>query len=315
MFRPFRLLSTFLFVASPAVAEPPRVVTDIAPIHGLVAQVMQGVDAPDLLLPPGVSPHGYSLRPSQARAMQEADLVVWVGSELTPWLGEAVETLSQDSETIVLLDVKDTNLHPFREAMEDHHEEQSEADDEHEHEEHEHDEHDHDGTDPHAWLDPANATIWLTQIAETLSRLDPEHAQTYRSNAERAGAELNRLSQEIDSQLARMKTRKFVAFHDAYQYFEHRFGLHLAAAIALGDGQKPSPARLAEVRHLLEDPAVACAFSEPQFNTKLIRAAAGDASLRILDLDPLGARLEPGPQLYPQLLKDMATQFAACAEG
>lgn len=314
--RPF----TFLFLAAaltvgavgitPARAELPRVVTDIPPVHALVARVMQGVASPGLIVPPGASPHGYALRPSQARALQDSDLVVWIGPDLTPWLGNTIDILADRAETLTLLDAPGTILHAYRDPMADGH------DDHEDHDGHDdHDGHAHHGTDPHAWLDPRNGALWLTAIARTLSRLDPENAAAYTANAAAAREDLRALAEDVEQQLSVMQDQRFVAFHDAYQYFEHRFGLRLAGTVTLGDGQQPSPARLVELRARLAEPDIACAFSEPQFNDRLLTAANETGDLKIIELDPVGARLTPGPQLYPDLLRAMAAQFRRCGDG
>lgn len=336
---PLPLSFAFGCLAGTALADVPRVAVDIAPVHSLVTRVMDGVGSPDLIVAPGGSPHEYSLKPSEATALQEADLVVWVGADLTPWLEGAIETLSGDAAVIELMEVEGTTRLDFREdAMfeahdheadghEDndehaHHEEQ-EAHDEHdehsEHEEHEdHAEredahgHAHGAHDPHAWLSPANATIWLNTIAAALSTADPDNAGAYFANAAEAREELVVLSAEIDAVLEPVRGRNFIVFHDAYQYFEESFDFPALGAISLSDASDPSPARITEILDRVTDQNVTCVLSEPQFDPGLVAAVMDGSQARTAVLDPLGSDLEPGAALYPQMLRNLATTLADC---
>jgi len=288
-----RYLCSFLFalfIAVPAQAEPPGVVADIAPVHALVAQVMAGVGTPDLILRPGSTPHGYALRPSGARALQAADLVVWIGPGLTPWLTGPIANLAPNAVRLELLEAPGTITRPYRGAGDD----------------------GHGQTDPHAWLDPENGRIWLGLIAERLIALDPDNAGRYRANAAEGQAILERLAGEIEILLGPVKNRPYVTYHDAYQYFEARFGLAPVGAVSLGDASDPSPARLVTLARKMRENNVACAFSEPQFDDGLLRAAAAGEALKIAVLDPMGSALTPGASLYPDLLRAMARAMADC---
>ncbi|MFC4667037.1 zinc ABC transporter substrate-binding protein [Seohaeicola nanhaiensis] len=313
-----------------AMAEVPKVVADIAPVHALVARVMQGVGVPELLLAPGQSPHTASMRPSQARAMQEAGLVVWIGPELTPWLQKPVETLAGNARHLDLLEVDGIQIRTYRDpgAEEDHGEHDGEEHAEHDghdsHDHADHDDHDHEdhaegeehhhhsGTDPHAWLDPGNAAIWLGAIAEELAAVDAEHAEAFRANAAAGAAEIADLTAGIEAQLTPVKGSQVTTFHDGFQYFEGRFGIVSVGTLTLGDASSPSPARVAALRDVLADKGIACVFTEPQFDDRLIRAAAEGSPAKIAVLDPLGAQLEPGADLYPRLLAAMADSIASC---
>ncbi|TMM54074.1 zinc ABC transporter substrate-binding protein [Sulfitobacter sabulilitoris] len=307
-----RLFAFCLYVLAlpaAATADAPRVATDIAPVHGLVAQVMAGVGTPDLVVPPGASPHGHAMRPSEARALSRADLVIWIGPALTPWLQGPIDTLAQGADRLTLLEAPGTILLPFREGA------AFEADD-HDHD-HGHDEttHQEEASDPHAWLDPRNASVWLEAIAARLSALDPAHAATYRANAASAQADLDALEAEIAALLTPLQGRPFVVFHDAYHYFEARFGTEAVAALSLGDASDPGPAHLDEVRDAIARSGVTCAFVEPQVNTGLIDAVAEGQAVRIATLDPLGLDSPPGPGFYPALLRGMARAMADCLGG
>ena len=347
-------------------AEAPNVAVDIAPVHSLVARVMEGAGTPDLILPPGASPHGYSMRPSEARALQNAGLVIWVGEGLTPWLSDALENLSGQAQVITLLDLDETQTLPWRDVdelgqehdhaedhaehsdhddhghddghdepahdddhgHEDEHAHEEDHDDDHghedEHESHEeahddhdagghddHDHHHHGAFDPHVWLDPQNAAAWLPVIAQALAQADPDNAELYQANAEAGQAELAALSDTLTASLAAAQGRGFVVFHDAYQYFETRFGLQVAGTINQGDATSSGAAHLTELRDQVREKGITCALSEPQYDASILTSVLGD-DLRIGMLDPLGSAIEPGPALYPQMLRDMAQAVATC---
>lgn len=319
-------------VGGMTMADVPRVVTDIAPVQGLVAQVMQGLGNPDMLLTPGSSPHGYAMRPSQARAVQEADLVIWIGPGLTPWLVKPLESLSGDSAQMVLMDSPGTVLLSFDEdhGHDDHgkdegHEDHAahDAHDDHDkHDDHEtHDDHDtkdahgHDHAgeyDPHVWLEPANARLWLGQIADMLAVQDPENAPIYRANAAAGQQRIDETVTAITAQLEPVHDMAYVTFHDAYRYFEQRFDLNNAGSVSPSDATGASAARLAALESQIAGQGVVCAFREPQFDPGLLETAGADAGLRIAVLDPLGSQLSGGAAFYPALLQDMADSIAGC---
>lgn len=329
-------------------AEMPRVVADITPIHSLVAKVMQGVGEPSLIVAPGASPHEYSLRPSEATALQDADLVFWVGPELTPWLEGAVDTLAGEAAVIGLFDLEATTVLPVRETAlfeahdhdhgaghaeeSDHEEHEQEDHDNHAHSEHEqedhaedahandqhtgqesaHTGHDHAGNDPHAWLSPKNGAVWLTAIADALASADPNNADTYRANAAAARNELTMLSAEISTILDPVRNRNFVVFHDAYQYFEAAFDFPASGAISVSDASDPSPARISEIQDRIADRNISCVLSEPQFDAGIVSAVMAGSEAQTGVLDPLGADLTPGPEFYNRLLRRLATSLADC---
>ncbi|NKX43963.1 zinc ABC transporter substrate-binding protein [Roseicyclus persicicus] len=317
-----------IVLSAPALADVPRVAVDIAPVHALVAQVMAGVGTPDLILPPGASPHAYALRPSEAGALQEAELVVWVGEGLTPWLGEAIGTLAGGAARLELMEVEGTLQLAFREGAtfeahehahgddhahgaDDHDHDHDHDHEEHDHDDHAHDDHAHGAFDPHGWLDPVNAALWLDAIAAELSRIDPDNAAAYAANAAAGREGLAALEAEIAGRLAPL-SGGFIVFHDGYHYFEARFGIEAAGAISLSDASDPGPARVAEIRDLVASQGIACVFAEPQFNRGLVDAVFGGTGVRVGVIDPIGASLTPGPDLYADLLRGMAAAFEDC---
>ena len=314
----FLTASALACLVTPAAAQVPRVLTDIPPVQALVAQVMADLGQPVLLLDKGADAHSFQLRPSQAAALAEADLVVWIGPEMTPWLDRAVEGLATDVAQLRLLQANGTHLRSFGEgAAQDHDDPADEAGHDHAAEPaaedgHEHD-HAHDGVDPHAWLDPGNAQLWLGLIAAELARLDPANAATYQANAAQAQAEVAALDARLGAALAPVQDKPFAVFHDAYGYFADHYGLTIAGTVALGDAAPPGAAHLAELQASLAK--ALCIFPETQHDPKMVETIAADTGLRIGGaLDPEGAGLEPGPQVYGAILSGMADTLIACLD-
>jgi zinc transport system substrate-binding protein len=310
---------TATLMGGTAYADTPQVAVDIAPVHSLVARVMDGVGTPDLIVQPGASPHEYSLRPSEAAALQDADLVFWIGPDLTPWLTDTIETLAPDAAVTALLEADGTIKLEFREGAlfeahdhgndEDHDEEGQEG---HADEEAGHDDHGHSAYDPHAWLSPQNAKTWLNVIAGELSAADPDNAGAYFANAAAGRAEIEALIGEVTATLNPVRDGQFVVFHDAYQYFEMDFDLPASGAISIGDASDPSPARIAEIQDRIAEQGIDCVLAEPQFNPGLVATVLDGTEAQTGILDPLGSDLEPGPALYPQLIRNLSTALAGC---
>ncbi|WP_116133093.1 zinc ABC transporter substrate-binding protein [Tropicimonas sp. IMCC34043] len=309
------LALTAMLSASAAFAEVPKVATDIAPVQSLAAQVMAGLGAPELILPPGASPHGYSMRPSEARSLADADLVFWVGEALTPWLEKPLESLAGNAEVVELAEVPGVTQLSFREgaafAPHDHDAEEEHVGDQEPPDEEGH-AHSHHGLDPHMWLDPDNAKAWLMAMAEALAAADPDNAATYRANAAAAVERLGAEQAQLAAELAPVQGMRFILFHDAFQYFEHRFGLTAAGAISLGDAVDPGAARVTAIRDLVRDEDIACVAAEPQFSPALVATVTEGTGAKTTVLDPIGVGLNPGPEMYGTLLQNLAQGFLAC---
>lgn len=336
-----------LALGLPALAEVPRVITDIHPVHALVAQVMGDLGSPDLLLDRGASAHDFQLRPSQAASLADADLVVWIGPELTPWLDRALDGLGEGSARLELLDTPGTLTRAYSEdgahgaeGTHDHAAHEAEADHDHDHsghdhaaedEGHDHDHaghdhdaeeaghdhgHSHDGTDPHAWLDPANAQVWLSAIAAELSRLDAENAATYAANADAAIARIAQLDKDIAAILAPAQGKPLVVYHDAYGYFAAHYGLSVFGSVALGDATSPGAARLADLRAGVEAQTRLCLFPEAQHDPALVLQLAEGTDATVGGaLDPNGSLQDPGPDAFDGMMRSLATTIADCASG
>ena len=296
------LLFACLALATPLRAEVPRVAVDIAPLHSLVARVMQGVGTPDLILPPGASPHDHALRPSEAGALREADLVVFTSEALAPWLEGPLAALAGKARLIEVMALESTHSLPAREGALFGGEAEEDG--------HGHD-HGESGVDPHGWLDPENAASWLVAIARGLSEIDPDNAETYRTNARMGAEELAEMSADITTTLAGLDQRSFIAYHDAFQYFEDRFDLHAAGALTPADDTAPGPVRAAAIRDLAQQEGIACVFGEPGSSEGLVQNILPD-SARLVTLDAMGSSLEPGPDLYPRMMRALADAAATC---
>ena len=304
----FSISSAFVLGASFAVADVPKVAVDIAPVHSLVSKVMNGLGEPKLIIPAEASPHEYQLRPSEAKALQEAKLVFWIGEDLTPWLEKGLSTLASEATITALLEVDGIKLLDFREGA------LFEAHDHDDHSDHDdHDDHDDHGEhDPHAWLSPGIAKVWLNLIAAKLSEVDPSNASTYFSNASSANKDLDSLSDEINKILDPIRKEKFVVFHDAYQYFEKHFNISASGAISLGDASDPSPARLKEIKERVEKEDIHCVLAEPQYKEGLVKAVIEGTHANNAVIDPLGVSLEIGPNLYDKLIRNLAINLSKC---
>ena len=274
-----------------------EIAATVAPVHSLVAMVTDGLAEPALILRQGASPHDYALKPSEAQALDQADLVFWVGEGLEPWMAKAVTTLASDAVAIELGKAEGLTRLSFREAG------VFEA----------HGHADHGGLlDPHLWLDPDNAVIWLGVIADALAEIDQANADVYSANADKAKDRLSAMTAEIERLLQPIGDRHYVVFHDAYQYFERRFGLHPLGAVRLGEADRPGPARIVEIKNAIAESGAVCIFAEPQFEPKLIATVIEGSDVKSGMLDPIGAGLQPGAGLYPALMLGLAENLRDC---
>ena len=307
------VLILFVWISGPAFAEVPKVITDIAPIQSLVARVMQGVGTPDVLLPPGASPHDFAMRPSDAERLAQADLVIWMGHALTPWLEAPVDTLAPDAAKLELLDTTGWTMLPVRTdaafAGEEHEEEHVE-------ERVEDAGHAHSDADPHAWLDPSNAGMFMTLMAQALSDLDPENAAAYTANAAAAQGEMTALKAETLAVLAPLAGATFIVPHDAYQYFEAAFGMPSAGAISLTDASTPGPARVAELQDKVATGAITCVLTDPQTSPEWTDVLREGSIARTAFVDPDGgsqaAEFANLADLYPAIIRQIAAGLTDC---
>ncbi len=317
-----------LYAGSAAAAEPPTVVASIKPLHALISVVMEGVAVPTLLVKGGNSPHTYSLRPSDARALNRADLIFWIGDGIETFLRKPLDTLSENTTLVTVSELENVRLLPIRQGgiWEAHTDGIAATDRGASHDEpgraETHDDHNGQqiagdtGFDPdanlHLWLDPQNARAIVDAAAQALTRVDPANAATYEQNAARSLVMIDHIDDEVAQRLAGIMGRLFIVFHDAYQYFEDRYGLAGAGSVTVSADRAPGARRLSEIRKRIVDGAVACVFVEPQFEPRVITTIVDGTPARIGVLDPLGIDVAPGADAYRTLMTALADGFADC---
>ncbi|MBK1727264.1 zinc ABC transporter substrate-binding protein [Halorhodospira neutriphila] len=295
------LLALALAAAAPAQAAP-RVVASILPLHALAAGVTAGVSEPRLLLDPEDSPHTYTMRPSEARAVRSADLLLYISPHLESFLQPAVEALGDDAAVLAAAELDGVQLLPARRGEAGHgHRAPAHGEERAPHQQ-----------DYHLWLNPANARAIVAALAEALAELDPAHAAAYRANAEALRERLAELDARLRERLAPVRETPYVVFHDAYQHFERRYGLNAVGAVTLHPEQPPGARHLAELRRRIRELGAVCVFSEPQFQPAIVRSLVRGLDVRAGELDPIGSRLEPGPDAYFRLLEGLAEGFRDC---
>jgi len=303
------LLKVFFFssilVATSAVRAELKVVTTIKPLHSLIANVMDGVGEPALIIEGSTSPHSFTLKPSHAKLLEEADIIFWVGESIETFMERPLESIVKNAEVVEFMEVESINKLKFRE--------ESIFEDHDDHDDHGHDDHDghaHGEFDPHIWLDPINAKAMLNEMAEHLIENDPKNEAKYKSNLAKALQEIDKLTIDVMTDLS--SSVASIVFHDAYQYFEKRFNVNILGAFTVNTDVMPGAEQLAEIREIIEHDKVACVFSEPQFNPDIIKAVAKDMNIKTGVVDPLGATLDPGKDLYFNLIRNMSASFKGC---
>ena len=308
-----KMLGLSLFLPLVALAGP-KIVASIKPVHSLVAGVMREVGEPRLLVLGGASPHEYSLRPSDARAISEADIVFWIGPELESFMVKPLQNAKGRVRSVALLDAPGVAVLPLREggAWEPHQHHPTEPVGHHSDHDHDHE----SGRDVHIWLDPVNAVTMARRIVAVLGDADSAHRADYERNGAALIERLNQLDQQLAGDLAPIKDRPFIVFHDAYQYFERRYGLSAAGSITLSPEQRPGAKRVTEIQARIRDLGVRCVFGEPQFQPALVETAIAGSGARSGVLDPEGgAELQAGPEAYFELLRRLADSLRTCLSG
>ena len=373
---------SFLTIFTPVNAEI-KVVATIKPIHSLASYLMDGIGKPDLIVDGYASPHGFAMKPSHAKMLQNADLIFWVGEDLENFLEKPLNSIAKKAEKIELMEIKGLQVLKFRERniFDDHddhghddhddhgkkeddhdhddhgkkeddhdhddhgkkeddhdHDDHGKKEDDHDHDDHgkkeddhghddhddhgkkedDHDDHGHDDHeghahgefDPHIWLDPINAKVILNEMVEHLIENDPKNEAKYKSNLSKALKEIDKLTIDVMTDLS--SSVSSIVFHDAYQYFEERFNVNILGAFTVNTDVMPGAEQLAEIREIIEHDKVACVFSEPQFNPDIIKAVAKDMNIKTGVVDPLGATLDPGKDLYFNLIRNMSASFKGC---
>ena len=312
---------SLLTIFTPANAEI-KVVTSIKPIHSLASYLMDGVGKPDLIVDGFNSPHGFSMKPSHAKMLQNANLIFWIGEDLESFLEKPLNSIAKKAEKIELIEIKGLNVLKFRERNifdehdHDDHAKKEDSHDDHAKKEDGHDDHDeHEGHghgeyDPHVWLDPINAKVILKEMTEHLIENDSKNTSTYKNNLDKALKDIDKLTIDVMTELN--ESTSSIVFHDAYQYFEKRFNVKILGAFTVNTDVMPGAEQLSEIREIIKHDKVKCIFSEPQFNPDIIKVVAKDMNIKTGVVDPLGATLNPGKDLYFDLIRNMSASFKGC---
>jgi len=301
------LLSGLLVGTTATAADAPKVVVSIKPVHSLVAAVMQGVGTPDLIVDGAASPHTYALKPSNARSLQQAQVVFWVGPGMEAFLQKPLASLGSNATVVELDQAPGITKLKFREggAFESH----DDGDEPAAGEDHAHD---HEEFDTHLWLDPHNAKAMVAEITTSLVAANPANALIYEANQKALNDKLDALDTEIASTLAPVKNKPFIVFHDAYQYFEHRYGVRVSGSITVSPETIPGAQRVSEIHSKVADLGATCVFAEPQFEPKLVNVVLEGTSAKSGVLDPEAATLPQGPDLYFTLMRGIASSLKTC---
>ena len=336
------LVSVITFTAQAKV----NVVASVKPLHSLVSAVMEGISEPDLIVKGAASPHTYALKPSQAKQIEKADLVFWMGHSLEAFLEKPLEAIASKAIVVELMESQELIKLAMREGggFDEHdHDEHGKDDDHDDHDEHgdgekgfwsnlfglgeddhhddddhgedghkDHSDHGHGEFDVHVWLDPENAKVMVNEIMEALKKIDPVNAEKYEANAKKVVVRLNLLVSEVTNKLLSSKGKGFIVFHDAYQYFEERFGIAAVGSITVSPEVVPGVKRIKELKSKIKELDALCVFSEPQFKPKLVSTVIEGTEARTGELDPLGASIQDGPELYFILIRNMANSFQEC---
>ena len=312
------------FSAHADVSTDIKVVTTIKPLHSLISRIMETRGEPQLIIEGTNNPHTFVFKPSHAKMIEEADIVFWIGEDLEAFMEKPLNSLAKDTKKIAFMDSESIEKIEFREKniFDDHdgHEDEHEGhedDDVHEDEHEGHDDdhkdahaHAHGEFDPHIWLDPENAKEMVKIIRDELIKIDPEGQRQYSVNTAGATLELDNLINSIEKELS--KDISYIVFHDAYQYFENRFGVIPAGALTLNPDVLPGAKQIADIQDVINDKGIKCIFSEPQYNPKIIETLGNDMNVSTGVMDPLGAFIDAGPTMYVELINGIANSIKEC---
>ena len=303
-----RLFSVFVaFIASflligPAQAEV-KVLTSIKPLQLIAAAVQDGVAIPEVLLPPGASPHNYALRPSDVRKVQSVDLLYWIGPDMEGFLPRVL-----NGRTLPSVAVQDLPGMKLRRFAEDSHSHAEEAD-----------EHDHDhrpgSLDAHLWLSPVNARVIATKMAADLSAADPDNAARYQSNLKAFDERLDALDARLKKRLAGIQGKPYFVFHEAFDYFEDAYGLKHAGVFSVAAEVQPGAQHVATMRARLQEVGKTCVFSEPPLRPRLAETLVAGLPVKLAELDALGGYTPATAQGYEQVLEKLGNDLAGCLES
>ena len=281
-----------------------EVVASVLPVHSLVSAVTHGIVTPRLILPGNASPHFHQLRPSQARALHNADVVFWVGPSMETFLARSITGLAPEAQVVGLLRAPGINLLPNREHLNWIEPEEEDG--------YDHDERSEHAFDAHIWLSPDNAAHMIREIVRVLGSIDPANRVHYQNNADRALTWIALMDQDVTARLAAVRQKPFVVFHDAYGYLEDHYGLSALGAITVNPDRPPSAKRVAVLQKAIRHHGARCVFVEPQYSASWVRTLSADNQIQTGILDPMGADLEPGVDAYFTLMRNNAEALVDC---
>ena len=284
---------------APALAAP-KVMTSIRPVQALVYAVMSEIGLPDVLLEPGVSPHTFALKPSQAQMLQDADIIFWIGPGLETALEEPLQNLGANARHVRLIDAPGLDLIHFDKEEAGH---EAEAG---------HDGHGHGSIDPHIWLSPNNAMAMIDKIEAELSLLTPGNAELYAKNAKVAKNRLKLLAKKMDEVLSHTRTVPYMVTHDGFGYIARDFDMNQVGYLQIIPGREPGAKHIAQIREAIASQGVACLFTEPQFTPALAQRLADETGIRLGELDPLGGALDMSPTLHVRIIQQLALSMDQC---
>ncbi len=294
-------VASFLLIGS-AQADV-KILTSIKPLQLIAAAVQDGVAIPEVLLPPGASPHNYALRPSDVRKVQSVDLVYWIGPDMEGFLPRVLK-----GRTLPSVAVQDLPGLKLRRFAEDSHSHAEEAD-----------EHDHDhrpgSLDAHLWLSPVNARVIATKMAADLSAADPDNAPRYQSNLKAFDERLDALDLRLKARLAGIAGKPYFVFHEAFDYFEDAYGLKHTGVFSVAAEVQPGAQHVAAMRTRLQEVGKTCVFSEPPLRPRLAETLVAGLPVKLAELDALGGYTPATAQGYEQVLEKLGNDLAGCLES
>ena len=301
LFPVFVVFVTSLFIAGAAQADV-KVLTSIKPLQLIAAAVQDGVAVPEVLLPPGASPHNFALRPSDVRRVQSVDLLYWIGPDMETFLPRVLK--NRTATTVAVQDLPGMQLRRFAEDSHSHADE---------------DEHDHDhrpgGLDAHLWLSTVNARVIAARMASDLASADPANAARYQSNAKAFAARLDALDARLKTRLAGIGDKPYFVFHEAFDYFEAAYGLKHAGVFSVAAEVQPGAQHVAAMRTRLQEVGKTCVFSEPPLRPRLAETLVAGLPVKLAELDALGGYTPATAQGYEQVLEKLGNDLAGCLES
>ena len=308
------IIFTIIFMGALSAKADIKVVTTIKPLHSLISNVMDGIGEPSLIIEGSTSPHSFVLKPSHAKLIEQADIIFWIGEDIETFMEKPLESIAKNAKKVSFMELSSIEKLKFREENIFEHEDHDDHghDEKKDHDDHGdgHEGHHHGEFDAHIWLDPANAKEMLHEIAHELADLDPANADKYESNADNTIKSIDDMISSVNSSINKDAT--FIVFHDAYQYFEKRFGVATAGALTLNTDVLPGAKQISEIQEVIAEREIKCIFSEPQFNPKIIETIAQDTGIKTGVLDPLGSIFDAGKSQYFTLINDLGDKLKDC---